>query len=120
LTFSHGYGSWFGQNTALAEELASRGFIVAGITHSHQSVFTAMDENEIYSFPEIVSLGEEDPDSLLIAEFERSFRLEDTSEFSDIFYQTPGKFACYQSICRDMGRRYSICAGPFIGAKCIR
>jgi predicted dienelactone hydrolase len=87
LTFSHGYGSWFGQNTALAEELASRGFIVAGITHSHQSVFTAMDENEIYSFPEIVSLGEEDPDSLLIAEFERSFRLEDTSEFSDIFYQ---------------------------------
>jgi len=54
ITFSHGYGSWFGQNTVLMEELASRGYIVAAIAHSHQSIFAAANENKIVFFPRVV------------------------------------------------------------------
>ena len=54
LTFSHGFAGWTGQNTALMEELASQGFIVASIAHSHQAVFAAVDENTLITFPKIV------------------------------------------------------------------
>ena len=58
LTFSHGYGSWFGQNTALMEELASRGYIVASIAHSHQTLFAAANEKELVLFPQMVAPGD--------------------------------------------------------------
>ena len=54
LTFSHGLGFWFGQNTALMEELASQGYIVASIGHSHQTAFAAANENTLVTFPQIV------------------------------------------------------------------
>lgn len=35
--YSHGYWGWEGQNTALMEELASRGYIVFSIAHPHDA-----------------------------------------------------------------------------------
>lgn len=59
LTFSHGYGSWFGQNTALMEELASRGFVVVSIAHSHQTAIAASGPESPVEFPAVVPLEEE-------------------------------------------------------------
>lgn len=37
VVFNHGYWGWAGQNTALMEKLASHGFIVFSIAHSHDA-----------------------------------------------------------------------------------
>lgn len=58
ITFSHGYASWFGQNTSLMEELASQGYIVAAIAHSYQSLFAAADEQTLVNFPYLVPPGD--------------------------------------------------------------
>ncbi|MFM8913171.1 MAG: alpha/beta hydrolase family protein [Flammeovirgaceae bacterium] len=86
LTFSHGYGSWFGQNTALMEELASRGFVVIAIAHSHQTIVAARDENTLITFERVVPLdspANRQPDR----KFEKFLAEADQSKFTEMFYQ---------------------------------
>lgn len=45
--YSHGYWGWAGQNTALMEELASRGYIVFSLAHPHDAGDMQFADGEI-------------------------------------------------------------------------
>lgn len=87
LTFSHGYGSWFGQNTALMEELASRGFVVLSIGHSHQTIFAAQDAQNLVTFEQVVPLDSTEDNEAESAQFDRFLATADTAKFKQLFYE---------------------------------
>lgn len=66
LVFSHGYGSWFAQNTTLMEELASRGFVVAAVANTNQTAFAATGPDAVVRFDSVYSLTpkEEEPENV--------------------------------------------------------
>lgn len=47
ITYSHQYGGWPGDNSSLAEHLASKGFIVVAISHLHQALFASINQDSI-------------------------------------------------------------------------
>jgi pimeloyl-ACP methyl ester carboxylesterase len=98
LTFSHGYGSWFGQNTALMEELASRGFVVIAIAHSHQTIIAARDENTLVQFERVVPLDTNRPadDN---KRFEDFLATADRAKFTELFYQHLAEAAPFTHTC---------------------
>ena len=53
LIFSHGWGGFFGQNTALMEEMASQGYIVVSIAHHYDAPFTNYPDGTIRVFNQI-------------------------------------------------------------------
>jgi len=83
LTFSHGYGSWFGQNTVLAEKLASNGFVVASIAHSYQTEFAATSPDSIVEFPEVVALQDSAAERADDESFDKTIALRDTLLYRD-------------------------------------
>jgi dienelactone hydrolase len=50
LLFSHGYGSFAGQSSALFEDLASHGYIVLAINHPHEGVATTLSSGRPVTF----------------------------------------------------------------------
>ena len=86
LTFSHGFGSWFGQNTPLMEELASRGFIIVAIGHSHQTMFTAQDEHTMINYPQVIPWAPAAEDSIVDLKHDIMHASTDTLSFRNAFF----------------------------------
>lgn len=65
IILSHGWRGFRNLHTDFAEELASRGYIVVGIDHTHGSVATVFGENDVtYVNPEALPDRESNPDFL--------------------------------------------------------
>lgn len=66
IIYSHGYWGWAGQNTALMEELASRGYIVFSIGHPYDAGAIRFDDGEIIETSPLKAASET-PDPAMVA-----------------------------------------------------
>lgn len=59
VVISHGWGGFMNLHTNLAEELASRGYIVASIEHTYGSVAATFSEETVYQYQEALPSRDE-------------------------------------------------------------
>jgi dienelactone hydrolase len=64
---SHGWGGFMNLHTDLAEELASRGYIVISIDHTYGSVATKLDSQTVYQYKDALPPRDETPNFLTYA-----------------------------------------------------
>ena len=50
IVFNHGYNSYREGNSFLCIELASHGYVVISVTHSHEALLTVLDDGTTFSF----------------------------------------------------------------------
>ncbi len=90
LHFSHGYGGFRAQNTFLAEDLASHGYVVVSTEHPYAALNTLFPDGRVAKFNED-TLPEDVPDDIYAEAAQRLLRqwVEDTGFVQDTLETSP-------------------------------
>ena len=64
LFYSHGYGSFLSQNSALMEDLASHGYVVYSVQHTYDSSATVFPDGSVaFTDPALIKEMQESPEA---------------------------------------------------------